>query len=58
MKEFIGFIKGFGAAIWLVLGALLAIAGYACGIFAAAGLETNRPQKPSYKTDYSQIKRG
>jgi hypothetical protein len=54
MKEFIGFIKGFGAAIWLVLGALLAIVGYACGIFTAAGLEASKTRKPSYKTDYSR----
>ena len=60
MKEFIGFIKGFGAAIWLVLGALLAIVGYACGIFTAAGYETTKPHKPSCTTEsfYSRTKRG
>lgn len=55
MKEVIGFIKGFCTATWLVIGALLAIVGYACGIFTAAGLEA---QKPKPKTpDYSRINR-
>ena len=58
MKGFIGFVKGFAAAIWLVLGALLAIVGYACGIYTAVGLEAGKPRKPSYKTDYSRINRG
>lgn len=58
MKKFIGFVKGFAAAIWLVLGALLAIVGYACGIFTAAGLEASKPKKPPYRTDYSRINRG
>jgi hypothetical protein len=56
MKEFIGFIKGFGAAIWLVIGALLAIIGYACGIFTAAGLEAEKP-KSKTNLDYSKINR-
>lgn len=56
MKEVIGFVKGFCAAIWLVIGALLAIVGYACGIFTAAGLETQKP-KSKVKTDYSKINR-
>lgn len=56
MREVIGFVKGFAAAIWLVIGALLAIIGYACGIFTAAGLETGKP-KPKVKTDYSKINR-
>ena len=42
MKEVVGFIKGFCAAIWLVIGVLLAIIGYACGIFTAAGLESEK----------------
>lgn len=54
MKEFIGFVKGFAAAIWLVIGALLAIVGYACGIYTAAGLEA---AKPKQKQDYSKINR-
>lgn len=58
MKEFIGFIKGFGTAIWLVIGALLAIIGWLAGMYTAAGLEENKPRKPSYKTDYSRMKRG
>lgn len=56
MKEIVGFVKGFVAAIWLVIGALLAIVGYACGIYTSAGLEA---QKPKSKTcpDYSKINR-
>ena len=56
MKEVIGFVKGFCAATWLVIGALLAIVGYACGLFTAAGLDA---QKPKSKTnpDYSKINR-
>lgn len=54
MREFVGFVKGFAAAIWLVIGALLAIVGYACGIFTAAGLEAGKPRP---KPDYSRIGR-
>ena len=56
MKEVIGFVKGFCAAIWLVVGALLAIVGYACGIFTAAGLEAGKP-KSKTNPDYSKINR-
>ena len=56
MKEVIGFVKGFCAATWLVIGALLAIVGYACGLFTAAGLEAQKP-KSKVKTDYSRINR-
>ena len=55
MKEFIGFVKGFAAAIWLVIGALLAIIGYACGVFTAAGLESEKRKKTN--TDHSRINR-
>lgn len=48
MKEFIGFVKGFAAAIWLVVGALLAIVGYACGMYTAVGLDTQKPKTPNY----------
>ena len=56
MKEFIGFVKGFAAAIWLVIGALLAIIGYACGVFTSAGLEAEKP-KSKVKPDYSRVGR-
>lgn len=55
MKEFIGFVKGFAAAIWLVIGALLAIVGYACGVFTTAGLESEKRKKTN--PDYSKINR-
>lgn len=54
MKEIIGFVKGFAAAIWLVIGALLAIVGYACGMFTAVGLEMTKPRS---KPDYQKINR-
>lgn len=54
MKEIVGFVKGFAAAIWLVIGALLAIVGYACGIYTSAGLDA---QKPKQKLDYSKNNR-
>lgn len=56
MREFIGFVKGFAAAIWLVVGALLAIVGYACGIFTAAGLEAEKSRSKT-NPDYSKINR-
>lgn len=56
MKEVIGFVKGFAAAIWLVIGALLAIVGYACGMFTAVGLEAQKP-KPFPTPNYSKINR-
>lgn len=56
MKEFIGFIKGFAAAIWLVIGALLAIIGYACGVFTTSGLEAEK-QKSKTDVNYSKINR-
>lgn len=56
MKEVIGFVKGFAAAIWLVIGALLAIVGYACGIYTSAGLEAQKP-KPFPTPNYSKINR-
>lgn len=54
MREIIGFVKGFAAAIWLVVGALLAIVGYACGMYTALGLETTKPRS---KPDYPKINR-
>ena len=56
MKEIIGFVKGFAAAIWLVIGALLAIVGYACRIYTSAGLETTKPKSKTCP-DYSKINR-
>lgn len=56
MKKFIGFVKGFAAAIWLVIGALLAIIGYACGVFTTAGLEAEK-QKSKTNVNYSKINR-
>jgi hypothetical protein len=61
MKEFIGFIKGFGAAIWLVLGALMAIIGWLAGMYTAAGIDNTKPRKPvnynSYGRGYNSCKR-
>ena len=61
MKEVIGFIKGFGAAIWLVLGALLAIIGWLAGMYTAVGLDNTKSRKPanynSYGRGYNSCKR-